>query len=157
MGITLYEYGWNGSNYVLSGTLVLDPPPAKIEKVCKVQWKARHFGTQRVYPRAKYRYRREIVFKLEGGCSGDKRIELEFFAMRNSKFKIDNDSIGYFKSPEYYSDRNTHPANNPKPDNFSYQTLYVMFEETRFVADPAKENWFNYSITLKVVNDEKVS
>jgi len=157
MALTLYEYGWDGSNYVLSGTLVFSPDPSKIEKICKVQWRARHFGTKYTYPRAKYRYRREIVFKLEGGCSGSKREELEFFAMRNSKFKIDNTSIGYLKSPEYYSDRDTHPANNPKPTNFTYQTLYVMFEEIRFTADPGKEDWFNYSITLKVVNNEKVT
>lgn len=155
MELKLSEYAWNGSNFVLSGTLTLDPSPNSIEKLVKVEWLSRHVGLYSIYPKCKYRYRKTVTFTLKGGCEPDKRREIEFYAARYSKFKVDNASWAKMASPEYYSTRETNPAGNPY-DEDDLQTLYLMFEEVTFILEEGK-NWCTYSIKLKVINAEGVT
>ena len=107
-----------------------------------------------IYPRCKYRYRRTIEFTLKGGCSPEKRKEIEFYATRYSKFKIDNASWSDMISLEPYSSRTTNPADHVWPQT-AEQTLYVMFQETSFRLLEGTE-WVEYSIKLQVVNDEGI-
>jgi len=152
--LKLIEYAWDGSNFVNSGTLTLDPGPREIEKLVKVEWRSRHTGLYSIYPRCKYRFRRTIEFTLKGGCTPEKRKEIEFYATRYSKFKIDNSSWGDMISLTPYSTRTVYPADHPWPQT-SEETLYVMFEETSFRLLEGKE-WVEYSIKLKVVNNEGI-
>lgn len=153
--LKLVEYPYNGSAFISGGTLVFDPAPQSIEKNAKVEWLARQTGLYSIYPRAKYRYRRTIEFSLKGGCTTDKRKEIEFYSMRYSKFKMDS-TWGRMSSPEYYSDRNTNPSGHPwNPDNPG-QVLYVMFTECNFTLEEGKD-WASYTIKLTVVNLEGIS
>ncbi len=153
--LKLIEYAWDGEHFVNSGTLTLDPGPREIEKLVKVEWRARHTGLYSIYPRCKYRYRRTIEFTLKGGCSPAKRKEIEFYATRYSKFKIDNDSWGDMISLTPYSTRTVYPKDHPWPQT-AKETLYVMFEEASFRLLEGKE-WVEYSIKLKVVNNEGIA
>ena len=157
MGLKLIEYAWDGSKFVQTGTLEFSPNPRSIEKSCKVQWRARHIGLYAIYPKCKYRYRREVKFTLKGECNGAKRKEIEFYAMRRSKFLIDNDSWDAMVSPEYYSDRNNNPADHPwQGTSHPNQEIYVMFESVTFTAKEGQKDWFTYTIKLTVVNDQGI-
>lgn len=156
MALELIEYTFDGSNFVVGGTLTLDPAPNSIDKLVKIEWRSRHTGLYSLYPRCKYRYRRTVEFTLKGGCDPDKRREIEFYSARYSKFLIDNTTWAKMVSPDYYSDRNTNPSSQGWDEGLGNQTLYVMFEETTFTLEEGK-NWCTYTIKLKVVNDEGVT
>jgi len=157
MELKLIEYAWNGANFVPSGTLTFTPGPQSIDKATKTEWRARHTGLGSVYPRCKYRYRRTVEFTLKGGCTGLKRRELEFYAMRQSKFKVENASFEDLISPEYHSDRSDFPNDNQWSPSENPQTLYVMFEESSYSIAEGKEDWYTYTIKLKVVNNEGIT
>ena len=154
--LSLKEYPFNGSVFVGGGTLIFDPSPSQIEKVCKAEWRARHTGLYSLYPRCKYRYRRTVEFSLKGGCTSAKRKEIEFYAMRYSKFKMDNTSWAKAASIEYYSEKTVQPSTKAWPQT-TLQTLYLMFTECTFSLDEGKEDWWNYTIKLQVVNNEGIT
>lgn len=157
MALKLIEYTFNGSVFITGGTLVLDPAPNSIEKLVKVEWRARHTGLYSIYPRCKYRYRKTVEFTLKGGCDPVKRREIEFYGARYSKFKVDNTTWAKMVSPEYYSDRNYNPSGYPwTGESHPNQELWVMFEEVTFTLEEGK-NWCTYSIKLKVVNSEGIT
>jgi len=156
MTLELIEWAFNGSTFVAGGTLSLDPAPNSIEKMVKVEWKARHTGLYSIYPRCKYRYRKTVEFTLKGGCEPTKRREIEFYAARFSKFQIDNTSWAKMVSPTYYSERGTNPSGNPWTEENENQDLFLMLQEVTFTLEEGK-NWCTYSIKLKVVNTEGIT
>jgi len=155
MTLTLYEYGFNGSAYTLCGTLYFVPDPNSIDKGCKVKKRFTTGGLYKIYPKMKYRWKREITFTVRGGCNAAKRREIEFYAMRYSVFKIDNASWTMI-TPEYYSENNATmlPYNNPYSPTGATQDIYVAMDEASFTQAEANVDWFTYSITLKAVRTD---
>lgn len=156
MTLKLIEHPFNGSVFVDGGTLTFNPDPNAIDKSVKVEWRARHTGLYSLYPRCKYRYRRTVEFTLKGGCTSAKRKEIEFYAMRYSKFLMDNTTWAKILSPEYYSERTVQPSTMGWPHS-AVQTLYLMFTECTFTLEEGKEDWWVYTIKLQVVNNEGIS
>jgi len=155
MGLKLREYAWDGNNWKDTGhDFEFDPNPNSVSKETKIEWRERHSGLYSLYPKCKYRYRRTVTFTIRGGCNGDKRREMEFYAMRNSKFKMDNTSWGDLHSPEYYSERTVYPYNYAwTGESHPKQTLYLMW--TEFSSDEAegKVDWYTYQLKLQVVDN----
>jgi len=161
MGLKLQEYAWDGTNWKDTGIyFTFDPNPSGVTKETKVEWRARFSGLYCLYPRCKYRFRRTVTFTLKGACTGAKREELEFYAMRNSKFKVDNTSWAGLTSPEYYSQKDVYnPYDHPWQGATGHplQTLYVMFQELTADLAEGKVDWFTYTLKLQVVDTSNVT
>jgi hypothetical protein len=97
MVVRLYDYHWDGSSYVLSGTITIDPEPSSIKKSAKVEWRVRHAGINEL-KKHRWRYRRTEEITLEGIVTSETaRLTLEAVATRNSKYVLDLG--GRFSSP----------------------------------------------------------
>ena len=159
MGMKLREYAWNGSHWKDTGDYFeFDPNPSGVTKEVKTEWRVRHTGLYATWPRCKYRYRRTVTFTLKGACSGEKRRELEFYSMRNSKFKIDTSSWTGLQTPEYYNQKDVYnPFDYPwEGVNHPNQTIYVMFQEFNTEIAEGKVDWFTYTIKLQVINNANI-
>ena len=159
MALKLIEYAYNGTHYVASGTLTIDPSPNTIEQEVKVEWRVKSVGLYAIFPRAKHRYRRTIGFSIKGGCTLDKRTEIEFYALRNSKFKLDYVTSDWSNVPipEPFSDRNIAPAGHPWNPAYIAIVTYVVFDDVSFTFDEGKSDWITYTIKFKVVSDEGIA
>jgi len=164
MTVQLIEYPWTGSKWASSGTWTastfsFSPDPDTVTKDCQVDWTVRKIGLSATWPKSKYRYKRSLGYTFTGGCSGTKRCELEFYGMRNSKFKLTG--LTNMMTVEPYSERSTtFPADKPwsrtsKPTLLSVE--YVIIESITFKQESGKNDWFTYSIKLTVVDSGLVS
>jgi len=151
------EYAYNGSVYKNIGVnLDLDPSPSAINHTAQVYWRYSNAGTK-VFPKCKYRYKRTIAYTLTGGCNRAKLEEIEYYALRNSKFKLDT-SVGDWsklKIADPKSDKNTIPYDNPWTGSPSYLTIYVVIDELTYSYDEGRD-WINYTLKLKIVQDNDV-
>lgn len=168
MTVQLIECPWSGSKWNTSGggTFTFSPDPDGVTKECQVDWMIRKSGLSNTWPKSKYRYKRTVAYSITGGCNGALRNEIEFYTMRNSKFRLIG--LGNMATVEPYSERNTtfpsaHSWNstskptwvrdmNPNPG-----AEYVIIESASFKQEPGKNDWFSYNIKLSLVDNGSVS
>lgn len=148
------EYPWSDttSQYVLGDTFTITPGPKSVTKSVDVLWRVIHSGRRKL-KKAKYRVRETITWTLSGSCQGSYtadalRNQIEYYAKRNSKFKIiiDADTPQIFLCP------------NPAGTNsHTWEIIFVVFKNVKFTQTEGKIGWFDYTIDLERVNCEDIT
>jgi len=162
VSLRLIDYYWNGTNYIPGSTFTFRPGPKSISKSVDVQWRVAHRGRRKL-KKAKFRTRETTTWTLQGSCVGswdhdpDPGLpldiigfanQLEFYAKKNSKFKvvIDSDTPQIFLCPD--------PAG---VNAHTWEVIYVVIKSAKFTQTEGKIGWLDYSIELERVNCENVT
>lgn len=152
--LELVEYWAHVSTgYVASGnTLTFSPAPISLTKDITVKWRIRRPGFQRKLERARFRYNEKISFKASGSCNAEKRNEIEWYAKRDSLFRLVNCDMTTFLAEEtsdtdenayqYWTEAKAQPE----------AVVYMVFESAKFTQREGKIDWFDYIVTLRRVH-----
>jgi len=149
ISLRLLEYNWNGTAYAAGATLTFTPGPKSVSKSVDVQWRVMHRGRRKL-KKAKFRVRETTTWTIAGSCQGSYtesllRNTIEFYAKRNSKFKVIIDE----NTPQIFLT----PGSGPN----TYEIVFVVFKNVKFTQTEGKIGWFDYTIDLERVNCENMS
>jgi len=158
--LTLVEYHNIGEKtYSASGnSLVFDPAPRSVKKDVAVKWRIRRPGYEKKLERARYRYNEKIGLTIVGACKGEKRDELEWFAKRDSLYKIGQGAgDGELTMVTYHSEQ-TDDVSEGTPATWAAakaqgpETFYAVFDSITFTQLEARIDWYQYTIKMKRVH-----
>lgn len=135
-----------------ANTFTFDPQPRNIKKEVSVKWRIRRPGYEKKLERARFRHNEKIVFTISGSCGKSKRDELEFYAKRDSLFKL----VGC--DMKTYHSQQTEDESDPTPQNFASateETVFLVFESATFTQLEARPNFFEYQLKLRRVHQTR--
>lgn len=149
----LYEYRWRTStskfeHAVGAGSLDLTPDPRTVTKKVAIDKRVRRKGRNRLQTyRPKYMLSQE--YTLQGSCTEEKRREIEYYSMQNSKFKL---TYVMDKTHQYDTNDPTTESDTWILAKVKWETIYVVFDEVTFSATEGKKDWFDYTLKLKRID-----
>jgi len=149
--IVLLEYhNVSGTTYSQSGnSFTFDPDPKSIKKHVEVKWRVRRAGMEKKIERVRFRYNEKMEFTLTGSCSETKRDELEWYAKRDSLFRLDNCTMRTYHSEETEDQGPGTPNNWAAAQSQGEETVYVVIEKAEFNQKEGKTDWYDYSLELR--------
>ena len=149
VSLRLQDYYWNGTNYVEGSILTFNPGPKSITKSVEVLWRVTHSGRRKL-KKAKFKTRETDTWTLQGSCQGSYSSDslanqIEFYAKKNSKFKVIIDS----NTPQIFL------CPNPGAENaHTWEVIFVVIKSVKFTQTEGKIGWLDYTIELERVNCE---
>lgn len=158
--ISLVEYHRVGEAYQPSGntfTFGAGVPrmhkPRSIKKDIEVKWRIRRPGHEAKIERARFRYNEKIELTLSGACKGEYRAQLEWFAKRDSLFRVTGLPLKTYHSEETPDcQMGGTPSSWPAAKALGEEEFFVVFESTNFTLAEALEDWYEYSIKFRRVH-----
>jgi hypothetical protein len=132
--------------------LTFIPGPKSVSKSVDVQWRIMHRGRRKL-KKAKFRVRETTTWTLAGSCQGSYtedalRNKIEYYAKRNSKFKVIIDA----NTPQIFLTPNPDSGGSPH----TFEVIFVIFKNVKFTQTEGKIGWFDYTIELERVNCEGI-